>query len=372
MTDLATLYQKMIADAELALGYPAGRYHNPGALHRFLGLHINNCGDPFGTSNYRVNTHAVERDVIRFFADLYGLPHAEAWGYVTSGGTEGNLWGLYLARENYPDAIIYASDAAHYSIRKAAKLLRMPLVTIVTPDDGEMIYADLEYQLANSAVRTRPAVIVSCTGTTMTGAIDCCEQLRRIADRSGRPTYIHCDAALAGLMLPFLPNAPRGDFFAAGADSIAVSGHKLLGVPVPCGVAIARKGLVDTVRAPIEYTGGVDATISGSRSGLAALALGHAISELGTKGLTERAARCIELADYAKERLSEIGWDAWGAEWSNIVVLNRPPDSIISRWQLATEGRYAHLITLPHMRESIINAFVQHLAQETRPVGVAQ
>ena len=31
----------------------------------------------------------------------------ETWGYCTNGGTEGNMYGLFLAREIYPKGIVY-------------------------------------------------------------------------------------------------------------------------------------------------------------------------------------------------------------------------------------------------------------------------
>ena len=75
--------------AERLLGYPQPEL-------RLLGtatvpeLLVNNVGDPFHGSSFGTNTHDIERDVILRFASLLRLPHDEAWGYVTNGGTEGN------------------------------------------------------------------------------------------------------------------------------------------------------------------------------------------------------------------------------------------------------------------------------------------
>ena len=79
---------------------------------------INNCGDPFTETTYKVQTHNIEREVVSFVADIFRAPKDNHWGYVTNGGTEGNLYGLYLARETLPTAKAYFSKAAHYSIKK--------------------------------------------------------------------------------------------------------------------------------------------------------------------------------------------------------------------------------------------------------------
>jgi histidine decarboxylase len=72
--------------------------------------------------------------------------------------------------------------------------------------------------------------------------------------------YIHCDGALAGMLLPFHEEtttrghdyhisfksvAARDDTCLMrcrdGLDSISVSGHKMLGCPMPCGVVVTKK-----------------------------------------------------------------------------------------------------------------------------------
>ena len=80
-------------------------------------------GDPFHPSNFWGNTHEIEREVIGIFAGLMRLEPESAWGYVTSGGTEGNMYGLYLARELYPNGMFYFSEETHYSVLKNVRVL---------------------------------------------------------------------------------------------------------------------------------------------------------------------------------------------------------------------------------------------------------
>ena len=71
------------------------------------------------------------------------LDREEAWGYVTSGGTEGNMYGLYMGRETFPEGTVYFSQDTHYSVVKLLRLLNIRNVMIRSQDNGEMDYLDL-------------------------------------------------------------------------------------------------------------------------------------------------------------------------------------------------------------------------------------
>nr|GEZ21909.1 serine decarboxylase-like [Tanacetum cinerariifolium] len=66
-----------------------------------------------------------EVGVLDWFARLWELEKNECWGYITNGGTEGNLHGILVKREAFPDGILYASSDSHYFIFKAARMYRM-------------------------------------------------------------------------------------------------------------------------------------------------------------------------------------------------------------------------------------------------------
>lgn len=63
--------------------------------------------------------------VLNWFARLWEIEEQEYWGYITNCGTEGNLHGILVGRENFPDGILYASRETHYSVFKAARMYRM-------------------------------------------------------------------------------------------------------------------------------------------------------------------------------------------------------------------------------------------------------
>jgi histidine decarboxylase len=89
------------------LGYQANQYGLYGDLAQYLTLHLNNIGDPFIDGNFTVNSKMMERPVLDFYASLWNAkwPHdpedpESYWGYVlTMGSTEGNLYGLWNARD---------------------------------------------------------------------------------------------------------------------------------------------------------------------------------------------------------------------------------------------------------------------------------
>lgn len=63
-------------------------------LAHFLNFSLNNAGDPFAEVNGAVQSRPFEVAVLDWFANFWELQRDQYWGYVTTGGTEGNLYGL--------------------------------------------------------------------------------------------------------------------------------------------------------------------------------------------------------------------------------------------------------------------------------------
>lgn len=81
-------------------------------------------GDPFEPANYHINSRSFEIGVLEFFSDLWELDRERMWGYISSGGTESNIQGILVGRENLPGARLFFSSDSHYSVFKAARLLK--------------------------------------------------------------------------------------------------------------------------------------------------------------------------------------------------------------------------------------------------------
>ena len=347
--------------AQTELGYPCAFDLDYSALAPFLGISLNNIGDPFTAPTYQLNSHSFEREVVSFFAELTRAPKDRWWGYVTNGGTEGNLYGLYLARELFPQGIVYFSQDSHYSVGKSLRFLNLRNIMIRSRPNGEIDYDDLR-----ETVRIRrdvPPIVFANIGTTMKEARDDVGQIRSILDDLAiENRYIHSDAALCGGYAAYLDPRPSWDF-ADGADSIAISGHKFLASPIPCGIVLARRAHVDRVAHAVAYIGSMDTTISGSRNGFTPLVLWYAIRTLGADGLRRRINHALEVASYAEKRLREIGLAAWRNPSALTVVFPQPAPAIRKKWQLATSHGLSHVICMPHVTHAKIDELIADIAQ---------
>ena len=338
------------------VGYPCNHDFDYSELWPFLQYSANNVGDPFHDSNFRVNTHGIERDVINTFADMMHLEQKDAWGYVTSGGTEGNMYGLYMGREIYPDGVVYFSQDTHYSVVKILRLLKARNIMIRSQANGEIDYDDLYESIRIN--RDVPVIFMANIGTTMKGAIDDVSRVRAILnDLAVTNSYIHADAALSGMILPFV-DEPQPYGFDAGFDSVAISGHKMIGSPLPCGVALTRREYVARVARSIEYVGVLDTTLTGSRNAITPLIIWYALEKHGMEGFKRIVNECLDKAEYAVTRFRDSGIPAWRNRNSVTVVFPKPSAQVIRKWQLAPYEDIAHMLTMPHITRETIDAVV--------------
>ena len=338
------------------VGYPCNQDFDYSELWPFLQYSANNVGDPFHGSSFRINTHEVEYEVINTFADMMHLSRDRAWGYVTSGGTEGNMYGLYMGREIFPDGVMYFSQDTHYSVVKIMRLLKARNIMIKSQDNGEIDYDDLYETIRIN--RDSPVIFMANIGTTMKGAIDDVSRVRAILnDLAVTNSYIHADAALSGMILPFVEE-PQPYGFDVGFDSVAISGHKMIGSPLPCGIALTRREYVARIARSIEYVGVLDTTLTGSRSAITPLMMWYAFERHGLDGFKRIVAGCLDNAEYAVTRFRDNGIPAWRNRNSVTVVFPKPSAEVILKWQLAPYEDIAHMLTMPHITRETIDAVV--------------
>ena len=345
---------KVLSDNQL--GYPTNQQFDYSPLLPFLQLSVNNVGDPFHDSNFRINTHEVEREVIAIFANLMRQHSEDTWGYVTSGGTEGNMYGLYLAREMFPNGVVYFSQDTHYSVLKNLRVLNFRNIMIKSQDNGEIDYDDLRETIRIN--RDVPVVVLANIGTTMKGAVDNLDQIRQILEDLAIPSsYIHADAALSGMILPFVDD-PQPFGFDAGIDSISVSGHKAIGSPLPSGIVLTKSEYVARVARSIEYVGAMDTTLSGSRNAITPLMIWYAFERYGIEGFRGLVADMLDTAQYTVDRFNEHGIPAWRNKNSITVVFPRPADEVVRKWQMAPYEDISHIITVTNVTREKIDAAI--------------
>lgn len=196
-------------------------------------------------------------------------------------------------------AIVIANHQQHYDhLSLDHRVLHHQQVP--TLSTGEIDYDELQSSLAANA--SRPAIINVNIGTTVKGAVDDLDRILTILRDTGYTEdrfYIHCDGALFGLMIPFVKKAPLVTF-QKPIGSISVSGHKFIGVPVPCGVVITRTRYVHALSQDVEYLNSRDATIMGSRNGHAPIYMWYTLTRKGYEGMRKDVEKCLRNAHLLK------------------------------------------------------------------------
>lgn len=334
------------------IGYPESFDFDYSDQKRFLDFHLNNCGAWDEPCNYSLNSFDFEKEVMEYFADLFKIPFGQCWGYVTNGGTEGNMWGIYIGREKFPEGKLFYSREAHYSVAKIANLLRIDSRSVLSDDKGVVVYDDLIEQIKRSEVKN--PIILANIGTTVRGAIDDIGIIQEKMDKAGykrEDYYLHCDEALSGMILPFV-DKPQPHTFADGLDSLSVSGHKNIGSPMPCGIALAKKENVDSIEVKIDYIACNDKTITGSRNGHSVLYMWEFAKKHSVQYLRDRVANQLELVKYVVDKFNENGIVAWTQKNSVTVVFPRPSEAVWQKHNLAVAGDVCHFVATCHQRDT--------------------
>lgn len=343
-------------------GYPENQKFFYKNIKKFLNLSLNNVGDSFSASNYPLNTLNYEAEVISYIADLYNKK-SDYWGYITSGGTESNLFAIHLARSKFSKAIVLFSEHSHYSVLKSAKVTRSKYSMVSVLSNGEINYEDFSEKV--QAHSKSPLIIVLNLGTTMTGAIDNIKLIKEILIKNNvSKYYIHCDAALHGFLLPF-SNIPES-ICLDEIDSISISGHKFIGSPLPCGIFLTHSHTINIIKKNIDYLKANDCTLLGSREGISALILWNAIKQNTKEEFQKLVDYCYELCEYAVAKMLKVGISAWANRFSPIVVFPRPTDETIKKWSIAPYKNIAHIITMPHMTRKKIDQIISDLVNDMK------
>ncbi|MBU2103330.1 MAG: hypothetical protein KKF80_08020, partial [Candidatus Omnitrophica bacterium] len=355
-------------------------------MERFLGFPANitaskeSYGDLQNLFKYilrKEDAQAFGQEALDFFTKLYGVEDEDVFSGVTAGGTWGNLIGILAGIQRFPGrptGILYYSEDSHYSIDKIARLLNMQIIKYREDSDysiyneeriaikipslpnGEIDYSKLEKAI--KANRGRPVILNLNIGTTMRGAIDSPERVIGILSQCHVADFhIHCDAALSGMMLPFLEGAPKIDL-AKSVHSVAISGHKFMGLPMPSGIFMVRESCASQ-----NFMRQVEELLT-AQSGQVLFYLWHAVTTKGYEGFRKEAGLCMENAQYLYRKLQKIGCPSELNEFSNTVIFARPSQELIDRWQLAPYGDFVHIMAMQHVTKEKIDVFIQELARD--------
>jgi aromatic-L-amino-acid decarboxylase len=303
-------------------GWVMGTGSPQGAMAEFLSAVVNpNVG---GFDQAPV---LVEQQVVRWYAELMGLPKT-AGGILVSGGTMANVLGLAVARTARagwdvrkdglragPPLTVYGSTETHGWLKKACEFLglgevafrRVPVRENFTVDVAAMARMITE----DRAAGLRPFCINGTAGTVQTGASDDHHALADLAARE--KLWYHVDGAFGAMAKLASHEAARAATDGMErADSIAFDLHKWGYLPFDVAMLLTRedKALTDTFAMQAAYLasearglmslGGIhfaDRGIELTRS-FKALKVWMSLRAQGTDLLGEHIARNIEQARY--------------------------------------------------------------------------
>jgi aromatic-L-amino-acid decarboxylase len=285
--------------------YFATSASEPAILAELLAATLNSVAILWRTAPAATELEGV---VLDWVAQLLGLP--SGWhGHIEDSASTSTLAALIAARTATGRDLVVASEQAHSSVAKAARMLGMRLREVPVDDELRM-RVDALGDLSEAAAT------VATVGTTASTAVDPVPAIAGACEAGG--TWLHVDAAYAGaaMVCPEFRWAFEG---VERADSLVVNAHKWMLTPMDCSLFWSRRP--DDLRAAFsvipEYLRTPDAedALSLSEYGPAlgrrfrALKLWAVLRCHGTSGLREHIRRGVELA----ERFE--GWVAADPDW---------------------------------------------------------
>ncbi len=291
--------------------YPVTRPLAPSVqtIAAFWDQNANNIGAHLADAAMLKGARRLEREVVQDIATLLHRPDAEGW--LTTGGTEGNITALWLARERLTadgekPPVVLATRLAHESIRKACRLLALEFVDVPLREGAVMDVSALErMSRACTQLQGRRLIVVATVGATLTGT---CDPVHEIAEALPRdvPGHLHVDAAFAGLVLPFTDPSRLFDFRVAAVDTLVVDLHKMARLPLGAGLFLSRPGLTAVLTTESTCAHAVDRTLLGSRPAAMAAAAWAGLQACGRAGLRRDLDHCLSLKQKFLEAVAEL------------------------------------------------------------------
>jgi tyrosine decarboxylase/aspartate 1-decarboxylase len=327
------------------------------AAERFLAT---NPGDP-GTYPTVAD---LETQAVDALGEVTGLDDPD--GYIASGGTEANIQAVRAARERATyrggpagtDPTIVAGEHVHFSVRKAAKLLDVELLTAPLTDGYRV-----DVEAIDELVDDRTALVVGVAGSTEYGRVDPIPELASIAASVDAP--LHVDAAWGGFVLPFTDR--DWDFADAPIDSMTIDPHKMGQAAVPAGGFLVRDDrMLDALAVDTPYLESTSqATLTGTRSGAGVASALAAMEELWPAGYRSTYEPQQANAEWLAAQLEDRGLDV--VEPVLPLVASAVPTLLFDAlreegWRISrTSTGELRVVLMPHVTREMLEAFLADL-----------
>jgi len=263
-------------------------------------------------------TERLEYEVIKKMIDLYHAPKEGIEGYVTSGGTEGNIYSLWLGRLcleklcTKGTICLLRTSLSHYSIRKAGNICNIPqFLTPLNSQEWNIDAKSLSKKVKELyKIGYRGFLLPLTVGYTTTGTQDNIQEITKIIKKLEKELkntnfYIWIDAALNGLIEPFI-NESFQPFTSSLIQTLVVDFHKFGMVPYPAGIVLYRRNLRKAAEQDINYLEEKDSTLLGSRQGASAVAIWAMIHYLGRSGYRKMALEQLKNKNYFIKNIQDI------------------------------------------------------------------
>lgn len=244
--------------------------------------------DLTGTTN-------AENALIMRMTDLLG-GNKKVWsGYMTAGASEGNLFAAWVGRNYFKNEesgkkiCMIVNPLTHYSVKKAANIIDIQCMEMGIDRHTWTINPDvLKNKVKELSAKGYDSFLIPLTlGYTQTGANDDYKRITGILNKLQKELGIVCfiwlDAAINGLILPFT-DPGFSPLETPGINLITLDFHKTGMCPIPSGLVIYKGNLKKYISQKVAYLDQDDATVSGSRSGIPAVACLAIVKKLGKDG----------------------------------------------------------------------------------------
>lgn len=336
------------------------------------------CHTTGESEDFFKGTHAIEREVLRICAEEMLQAKAGSYdGYIATGGTEGNIQGLWVFR-NYLSssynvrphevAVIYSEDA-HYSMHKACNLLGMEaLVVNVDSKSRQMKDTDLLDKIKEAKSNgIKKFVAVLTMGTTMFGSVDDVDSFIDCVRSEITDCMIHIDAAFGGFIYPF-SGKNKLNFEREEIYSFSLDGHKMLQSPYGTGIYLSKKPLLNYVSTDkASYVKGFDQTLCGSRSGAHAVSMWMIFSSYGSDGWAEFIKGILKKTDLLVTGLEACGITFFREDGMNVITVcsDQLPQELYTKYHWVSDNRdspnFHKAVIMDHVSVDQIEEFIKEL-----------
>lgn len=344
---------------------------HPIAREAYITFLETNLGDP----ELFPGTKQIESNLIQFIKELLHAPKT-ATGQIVSGGTEGNITAMWIAKKLTGKKEIILSKSAHFSFQKMASLMDMKLVTVPLTKNYTLDFTKVQNKITKNT-----AAVLGIAGSTELGTIDPIPELSDICYDEN--VFFHVDAAFGGYILPFLKelhyDVPDFGFQLKGVSTISIDSHKMGYSAIPLGTLVIRESKwLDQISVDSPYISvRKHAGILGTRSG-GPVAAAYAVARyLGMEGYKKVVENCMNTTRYTEEKLAEIGLNLIIKPPMNVlgVKLSKPKDVAkkLSEygWRVNTMDHLSciRIVIMPQITKKIIDDFIPILEKACEEVG---